>query len=146
MNTAGSRSLQRFVDSQSNVFDDVLKELKDGKKQSHWMWFVFPQLTALGRSATAKTYGIDSLEEAQAYLSHPILGERLINCSETVLGHSGRTAHEIFGSPDDLKFKSCMTLFREADPRIRTFDLALKMFFDGVPDHLTLNLLNAPKA
>jgi uncharacterized protein (DUF1810 family) len=146
MNTAGSRSLQRFVDSQSNVFDDVLKELKDGKKQSHWMWFVFPQLTALGRSATAKTYGIDSLEEAQAYLSHPILGERLINCSETVLGHSGRTAYEIFGSPDDLKFKSCLTLFREANPRIRTFDLALKMFFDGVPDHLTLNLLNAPKA
>ena len=146
MYTAGSRSLQRFVDAQGNVIDEVFKELKDGKKQSHWMWFVFPQLTALGRSVTAKTYGIDSMEEAKAYLSHPILGERLIKCSETVLGHSGRTAHEIFGSPDDLKFKSCMTLFREADPRIQTFYLALKIFFDGVPDHLTLNLLNAPKA
>ena len=88
MYTAGSRSLQRFVDAQSNIIDDVFKELKNGKKQSHWMWFVFPQLTALGRSATAKTYGIDSLEEAQAYLSHPILGERLIKCSETVLGLS----------------------------------------------------------
>lgn len=146
MKMAEKPSLDRFVDAQSNVIDEVFKELKDGKKQSHWMWFVFPQLTALGRSVTAKTYGIDSMEEAKAYLSHPILGERLIKCSETVLGHSGRTAHEIFGSPDDLKFKSCMTLFREADPRIQTFDLALKIFFDGVPDHLTLNLLNAPKA
>lgn len=146
MNTAGDPGLNRFVDAQSSVIDDVLRELTEGKKQSHWMWFVFPQLTALGRSATAKAYGIDSLEQAQAYLSHPTLGERLVKCSGTVLGHSGRTAHEIFGSPDDLKFKSCMTLFREADPRIQTFDLALKMFFDGVPDHLTLNLLNAPTA
>jgi uncharacterized protein (DUF1810 family) len=145
MSRAGSRSLQSFVDAQSNTIDDVFKELKDGKKQSHWMWFIFPQLTSLGRSATAKTYGIDSIEEAQAYLSHSTLGERLIKCTEAVLGHSGRGAHEIFGSPDDLKFKSCMTLFREADPQVQTFDLALKTFFDGVPDHLTLNLLTAPK-
>jgi uncharacterized protein (DUF1810 family) len=145
MKMAEKPSLDRFVDAQSNVIDDVFKELKVGKKQSHWMWFIFPQLTALGRSATAKTYGIDSIEEAQAYLSHPTLGERLIKCTEVVVGHSGRAAHEIFGSPDDLKFKSCMTLFREADPQVQTFDLALKTFFDGVPDHLTLNLLNDPK-
>jgi len=80
--------LDRFTLAQEGVINCVFKELKDGKKQSHWMWFVFPQLTALGQSATAKTYGIDSLEEAKAYLSHPILGERLIKCSETVLGHS----------------------------------------------------------
>ena len=109
-----SFDLERFVDAQETVFQTVLEELKAGRKRTHWMWFIFPQLSKLGRSSTAKFYGIDSLEEARAYLGHPLLGPRLILCTRTVLESQGRSFSEIFGSPDDLKFRSSMTLFEAA--------------------------------
>ena len=104
-------ALNRFVTAQAPVFAAALDELKAGRKQSHWMWFVFPQLRGLGHSAMAEFYGISSLAEARAYLAHPLLGPRLILCTETVLALQGRSVHAIFGSPDDLKFCSSMTLF-----------------------------------
>lgn len=103
--------LQRFVSAQAPVFDAALGELRAGRKRSHWMWFIFPQLRGLGRSATAEFYGLDSLEEARAYLAHSLLGPRLVLCTEAVLAVDGRSLHAIFGSPDDLKFCSSMTLF-----------------------------------
>lgn len=133
-------TLQRFLDAQAPVIDTALSELRAGRKRSHWMWFVFPQLAALGRSGTAKFYGIGSLEEARRYLAHPVLGARLLACTEAVLAHAGRGAHAIFGSPDDLKFRSCMTLFGRADPEQAVFRRALDAFFDG-EDPLTLGLL-----
>ena len=103
--------LERFVTAQAPVFSAALDELKAGRKRSHWMWFVFPQLRGLGRSPTAEFHGISSLDEARAYLAHPVLGPRLILCTETVLAVEGRSLHAIFGTPDDLKFCSSMTLF-----------------------------------
>lgn len=133
--------LQRFLDAQDEIISDVYAELAQGKKRSHWMWFVFPQLTALGRSATAVKYGIESMDEAQTYLAHPVLRNRLLSCIELVLKHPTRSAHEIFGSPDDLKFQSCMTLFREAEPDLPHFQQALDIFYDGKPDERTIELL-----
>ena len=132
--------LQRFVDAQRDVHPQVCAELAAGCKRSHWMWFVFPQLKGLGRSATAQHYGIGSQAEAQAYWAHPILGARLKQCTGLVLAVDGRSAHEIFGAPDDLKFRSCMTLFAHvtAEP---LFTRALEKFFDGRPDAATLDLL-----
>ena len=111
MAAADPFNLERFVTAQASVFPAVLDELKAGRKRSHWMWFTFPQLRGLGRSPTAEFYGISSLEEARAYLAHPVLGPRLILCTETVLAVEGQSLHAIFGSPDDLKFCSSMTLF-----------------------------------
>src|SRR6187402_3110421 len=108
--------LQRFVDAQQPVYTAVLAELRAGRKRSHWMWFVFPQLTGLGHSAMAHHYAIASLDEARSYLSHPVLGARLRECSALVLALDHRSIHEIFGSPDDLKFHSSMTLFDRAEP------------------------------
>jgi uncharacterized protein (DUF1810 family) len=134
--------LSRFVTAQDLVFDTVLAELRVGRKQTHWMWFVFPQLRALGRSPTANFYGIGSIEEARAYLLHPLLAERLAQAVDTVLGVSDRSAHDIFGSPDDLKFSSSMTLFNEtAGAAEDRFRLALQRFFAGEPDPRTLELL-----
>jgi len=133
-------TLQRFLDAQAPVIDTALAELRTGFKRSHWMWFVFPQLAALGRSATAKFYGIESLDEARRYLAHPVLGARLVACTEAVLRHAGRSAHAIFGSPDDLKFRSCMTLFGRADPAQAIFRRALDAFCDG-EDPLTVDWL-----
>jgi uncharacterized protein (DUF1810 family) len=130
-------SLRRFLDAQAPVIDAVMAELEAGEKRSHWMWFVFPQLGILGRSSTARYYGIESVEEAKAYLAHPVLGERLKACTRAVLRHHDTTAHAIFGSPDDLKFRSCMTLFGMAAPGEPLFRQALAQFFDGVPDPLT---------
>jgi len=134
--------LQRFVKAQDPVFETVLTELRDGRKRSHWMWFIFPQLRDLGRSATAQFYGIAGLDEARAYLAHPVLGSRLAQTTETVLAVQGRTLHEILGSPDDLKFRSSMTLFAQAaaegGPLYRK---ALDRFCDGRPDDATLKLL-----
>ncbi|CAO3425721.1 DUF1810 domain-containing protein [Azospirillum endophyticum] len=134
--------LQRFVKAQAPVFATVLAELRDGRKRSHWMWFVFPQLRDLGRSPTAQFYGIASLDEARAYLAHPQLGPRLAQATEAVLAVRERTLHDIFGSPDDLKFRSSMTLFAQAaaeggDPYRR----ALDRYCDGRPDEATLKLL-----
>lgn len=133
--------LQRFVDAQDSVYAEVCKELKAGKKTSHWMWFIFPQLKGLGRSALAMHFGIESREEALAYWHHPVLGTRLKDCTQLVLAVDGRTAHEIFGFPDDLKFRSCMTLFARVALDEPAFQMALERYFDGQPDEGTLALL-----
>ena len=136
--------LSRFVAAQDPVFDTVIAELRAGRKESHWMWFVFPQLRALGRSPTAKFYGIGSLNEARAYLDHPVLAGRLAEAVDAVLAVEGRSVHDIFGSPDDLKFRSSMTLFDEAaGGSERRFRLALERFFAGEPDRHTLELIHA---
>lgn len=129
---------QRFIDAQARVIDDVMSELAAGRKRTHWMWFVFPQLAGLGRSATALHFGLASLDEARAYLADPLLGERLRICTRLVLRQRDRDAHAIFGTPDDLKFRSCMTLFALAAPEESLFREALAQFFDGDPDPLTL--------
>lgn len=133
--------LERFVLAQAPVMAQVQRELRAGRKQTHWMWFVFPQLRALGRSSTAQHYGIGSLAEARAYLAHPILRHRLVECTELVLAVEGRSIHDIFGSPDDLKFRSSMTLFAAADPAAGVFTDALAKYFGGVSDPLTTELL-----
>lgn len=112
-----TQGLQRFVEAQDRVYESVCDELAMGEKTSHWMWFVFPQLKALGRSPMAKHYGIESREEALAYWNHPILGKRLLECTRLLLAQRNENAHEIFGSPDDAKFKSCLTLSRRLRPR-----------------------------
>jgi uncharacterized protein (DUF1810 family) len=132
--------LQRFVDAQAGVYPQVCAELAAGRKASHWMWFVFPQLKGLGASSMAQHYGIGSRAEAQAYWAHPLLGPRLRQCTELVLAAEGRGAHAIFGSPDDLKFRSCMTLFAQATGE-PLFDEALRRYSDGRPDPRTLALL-----
>ena len=134
-------NLQRFLDAQARSYEAALAELTAGAKRTHWMWFVFPQIAGLGLSPTAQLYAIGSLEEAQAYLAHPVLGPRLRDCTAAVLAVCGRTAHEIFGSPDDLKFRSSMTLFREAAPEEPLFQQALADYFDARPDPRTLEIL-----
>lgn len=133
--------LKRFVDAQSFIFDRVLAELRDGCKRSHWMWFIFPQIAGLGFSAMSQTYAISSLDEARAYLAHPVLGDRLRQCVELVVEvEEGRSVHAIFGNPDDLKFRSCLTLFAQASGE-EVFVRALDRFFDGEPDPATLQIL-----
>ena len=136
-----SDDLARFVEAQQSVMDDVRAELAAGRKRTHWMWFVFPQLRGLGHSAMARHFGIASRDEAAAYLAHPVLGPRLRECVDLVLAVQGRTAHEIFGSPDDLKLRSCLTLFREIDGEAGPFGRALARYYDGRPDPMTLQLL-----
>jgi uncharacterized protein (DUF1810 family) len=133
--------LDRFVQAQDPVLAQVRRELAEGRKRSHWMWFIFPQLRGLGHSAMAQRYGIESLAEARAYLAHPLLGPRLAECAGLVNRVEGRTAHQIFGSPDDLKFHSSMTLFALADPAAPAFRLALDKYFGGEPDSATTRLL-----
>ena len=133
--------LERFVTAQRSTFSTALDELKVGRKRSHWMWFIFPQLRGLGRSATAEFYGISSLAEARAYLAHPLHGPRLIQCTETVLSLGGRSLHAIFGSPDDLKFCSSMTLFALASGEDKdVFRRALDRYCDGRMDDGTVAL------
>ncbi|MGN6512644.1 MAG: DUF1810 domain-containing protein [Lysobacteraceae bacterium] len=136
--------LQRFVDAQAPIHATVIDELRAGRKASHWMWFVFPQLRGLGHSATAQHYGLASLDEARAYLAHPLLGPRLRECTGLVLRIEGRSAHAIFGSPDDLKFRSCMTLFGMVAPAENVFTQALDRYFGGEPDPRTIALLTRP--
>ncbi|MGZ8295499.1 MAG: DUF1810 domain-containing protein [Telluria sp.] len=138
--TAGF-DLGRFEKAQAPVYGAVVEELKAGRKRSHWMWFIFPQLAGLGRSETAQRYAIASLDEAMAYLAHPVLGERLRECSGLVLGAGERSIHDIFGSPDDMKFHSSMTLFAQAGKSDTVFQECLCKFFDGEPDPQTLALL-----
>lgn len=133
--------LERFVEAQSGSYERALAELRAGSKRSHWMWFVFPQLRGLGRSATAHRYGLESLDEAVRYLAHPVLGPRLRECTEAVNQVTGRAAAEIFGFPDDLKFHSSMTLFHLADPSDPGFETALRTYFDALEDRGTLELL-----
>lgn len=135
-------NLQRFVDAQAPVFEQVCKELRAGQKRSHWMWFVFPQLKGLGHSSMARHFGIDSRDEALAYLQHPLLGPRLRDCTQLVLLIDNQTINDIFGYPDDLKFHSSMTLFAAVAANEQVFANALNKYFAGQPDSATLALLH----
>lgn len=134
--------LQRFVDAQAPVYESVLQELRAGRKRSHWMWFIFPQMQGLGGSLTSFKYGIASRQEATAFTNHAILGSRLRECTSMVMAIEGRTAEEIFSYPDYLKFRSCMTLFEQSAESPQLFRDALLKFFDGKPDERTLALLS----
>jgi uncharacterized protein (DUF1810 family) len=133
--------LQRFVDAQSRCFDRVCRELSEGHKQTHWRWFIFPQFKGLGHSATALRYAISSRQEAEAYLRNPILGSRLRHCTQLVMVVKGRSIEEIFEAPDDLKFRSSMTLFANTAGEDKIFQEALRKYFAGKPDPLTIDLL-----
>lgn len=133
--------LERFVAAQDPVYDTVLTELASGHKRSHWMWFVFPQLAALGRSATARRFGISGLAEGRAYLAHPVLGPRLRECSRLVAAVDGRSAEQVFGFPDNLKLRSSMTLFAHCGEDRGDFDAVLSKFYGGEEDRATVDLL-----
>jgi uncharacterized protein (DUF1810 family) len=133
--------LNRFVVAQDPVYARVLAELRAGRKASHWMWYVFPQLRGLGWTCTAQRYGIASLVEARAYLAHPVLGPRLLGCVQILLDLTGGSAEQIFGYPDVLKLRSCLTLFAAAAADPRPFDEALARYYGGAPDPLTLERL-----
>ena len=139
-------NLGRFLAAQESVFASVLDELKAGRKRSHWMWFVFPQLAGLGRSETARFYAIGTLAEARAYAAHPVLGHRLLTCTGLVNAVQGRSVHDIFGSPDDMKFHSSMTLFAHAEPGQTLFAEAIAQYFGKRQDAGTLALLAAANA
>ena len=143
MSSSPGISLDRFVRAQQPVIQRVRRELEGGRKRSHWMWFVFPQIAGLGHSATSRFYAIQSLDEARAYLAHPVLGPRLEDCIRLVLNAPG-TANDIFGSPDDVKFRSCLTLFQLANPNKALLQEALERFFDGVVDPRTIALCGGP--
>lgn len=134
-------NLSRFIEAQEQSYPVALAELQQGQKRSHWMWFIFPQLAGLGRSATAQYYAIKSLAEARDYLDHPVLGPRLVECAETVLGIQGRSAHEIFGAPDDLKLRSCATLFACVASAGSVFERLLDQYYQGEREAKTLRLL-----
>ena len=133
--------LQRFDNAQSHCFERVCRELSEGHKQSHWMWFIFPQLKGLGHSAMANRYAISSRQEAEAYLKHPILGSRLRHCTQLVMLVEGRSIDQIFEAPDDLKFRSSMTLFASTASENKIFKDALQKYFAGKPDQLTIGRL-----
>lgn len=133
--------LQRFVDAQARVYHTVVEELRAGRKRSHWIWFIFPQIAGLGHSPTAERYAISSLDEARAYLRHEVLGPRLHECAQLVNDIEGRPIREIFGSPDDLKVRSSMTLFARATDENRDFVALLDRYYDGADDQLTLSRL-----
>lgn len=133
--------LDRFVDAQRDSYDQALAELRSGKKRTHWMWWVFPQFAGLGVSATSQRYAIQSAAEAEAYLAHPVLGPRLLESVESVLATRGRSANDIFGAPDDLKLRSCATLFSEIAPPGSVFERLLDEYFGGESDDQTLRLL-----
>lgn len=133
---------EHFIDAQAHLYEQALAELKDGRKQSHWMWFVFPQIRGLGHSAMSQRFALGGLRDAARYLDHPVLGLRLRVATQAVLLHQGiHTAHDIFGRPDDLKFRSCMTLFAHAAPEDPLFLQALEAFYDGIDDLETARLL-----
>ena len=135
--------LGRFVTAQDSVYANVLAELRAGRKQSHWMWFIFPQIGGLGHSEMARRYAISCREEAAAYLDHPILGVRLRECTQLVINVRDRDINEILGSPDDLKFRSSMTLFSASTSENEVFKAALTKYFDGVPDPRTIEFMAA---
>jgi len=141
--TSDPFDLDRFLSAHKSVYEQVLKELRAGRKTSHWMWFVFPQLAGLGQSANSRRYALRGRDEARAYLAHPQLGTRLKQCLRLVLASGAQDIDEIFGPPDDLKFRSCLTLFAAVAPAEALFSEALERFFAGVPDARTLELLGA---
>lgn len=146
INTSDTIDLSRFTTAQESVYDGVLGELRNGRKRTHWMWYIFPQLDGLGFSATSKYYALKSVEEARQYLHHPVLGKRLLECAEAVLAVEGRSVSEIFGYPDDLKLKSSMTLFACVAAPGSVFARILDKYFNGGQDALTLQLLEKLKA
>ena len=137
-------NLERFVAAQAAVFDAALAELQEGRKRGHWMWFVFPQLRGLGHSAMAQFYAISSVEEAGAYLNHVVLGPRLVSCTNAVLGCKANSLHDIFDTPDDMKFRSSMTLFALASDGNSVFEAALDRWCSGRMDDITLLILKTP--
>jgi uncharacterized protein (DUF1810 family) len=136
--------LERFIRAQERDYAQALAELSAGRKRSHWIWYVLPQLRELGRSHTARDYGIEGRLEAANYYAHPILGPRLVECVTAILRHSDRSAIEILGEIDAMKFRSCLTLFAEVAPEEPAFAQALAAFYQGIPDHETLRLLGNP--
>jgi uncharacterized protein (DUF1810 family) len=138
--------LNRFVRAQEQDYARALAEIRSGRKRTHWMWYIFPQLDGLGFSATARRYAIRSLDEARAYLEHPVLGPRLVECAEAVLAVQGRSVREIFGTPDDLKLRSCATLFAEVSAEGSVFHRLIQVYFGGAPDGRTLTLLGQSAA
>jgi uncharacterized protein (DUF1810 family) len=137
--------LGRFVQAQEDDYEQALSEIKSGRKRSHWMWYIFPQLDGLGLSATSKRYSIKSSAEAEAYLRHPILGPRLVECADATVRVEGRSAFEIFGSPDELKLRSCATLFASVSPEGSIFHRLLDKYFQGKGDERTLQLLDTAR-
>ena len=134
--------LERFVQAQTRDYDVALSELRAGKKRSHWMWYIFPQFEGLGSSPISQRYAIKSVAEANAYLAHPVLGPRLLECAEAVIRIEGRSAAEIFGYPDDLKLRSCATLFAHVSPNGSVFHRIIEKYFDDEQDPETLRIVN----
>jgi uncharacterized protein (DUF1810 family) len=133
--------LGRFVAAQEEDYDQALSEVRGGRKRSHWIWYIYPQFDGLGFSSMSKRYAIKSLTEARAYLQHPVLGPRLVECAEAALGVDGRSAYDIFGSPDDMKVRSCATLFAHVSSPGSVFHRLLDKYYDGKPDESTLRLV-----
>jgi uncharacterized protein (DUF1810 family) len=136
--------LSRFRLAQEGVYERALGEIRSGRKRTHWMWYIFPRFEGLGFSPTSQQYAIKSVSEAEAYLAHPVLGPRLVECAEAALGVEGRSASEIFGSPDDLKLRSCATLFASVSPAGSVFERLLVKYYQGERDDRTLDLGHAP--
>ena len=141
----GGNNLKRFLDAQESDYEIAFTEIKNGRKQSHWMWYIFPQIQGLGFSVTSMFYAIKDLDEAEAYLRHPVLGDRLVRICKALLNLRNSDAMSIFGSPDNLKLKSSMTLFSALNIN-PVFDLVLDKFFDGVKDHQTLQIISQQKS
>ena len=146
MAMSDAHDLSRFVDAQQGVYEIAFAEIRQGQKRSHWMWFVFPQYAGLGISPTSQRYAINSVAEAEAYLNHPTLGRRLLECAEALLRVEGRSAQQIFGSPDDMKLKSSATLFAHVSPAGSVFERVVQKYFGGKRDDRTLQLLSAHDA
>ena len=134
--------LERFIEAQAPIYAQALGELRAGQKQSHWMWFIFPQISGLGQSPTSRAYAIQSLDEARAYLANPVLGSRLRECCQALMNLRNKSAQDIFGSIDAMKLRSCLTLFAEADPEDVLFYNLLEKYFDGDADEPTLDILS----
>lgn len=143
MNENDLHDLSRFVQAQAEDYDLALSEIRAGRKRSHWMWYIFPQFAGLGFSSTSQRYAIRSIAEAEAYLRHPVVGPRLVECCEAAFGVNGASAYEIFGSPDDMKLRSCATLFARVSRPGSVFEGLLGKYFEGVPDERTLQLMGA---
>jgi len=141
MNNNDSDNLSRFTSAQEGIFENVLAELRSGQKRTHWMWFIFPQIDGLGHSSTTRYYSIKSKNEARNYLDHPVLGARLVKCAELLLAIDGKSVTDIFGFPDDIKLKSCMTLFATVAGPDSVFAHVLEKYFDGQQDEKTISLL-----
>jgi uncharacterized protein (DUF1810 family) len=142
--SADPYDLERFVRAQENAYEQALSEIRSGRKRSHWMWYIFPQFEGLGTSATAMRFSIKSVTEAEHYLAHPILGPRLIACTEAALGVQGVSALELFGSPDDLKLRSCATLFACLSPAGSVFQQIIDRYFEGQRDERIIRLMSRP--